>query len=115
MSVEAAVWLLLVTAIILANIPWLFSTRLFLFIEVGVKKFWVNLAEWFLYFVLMGFFSYMLEMKVMGHVKEQQWEFYVVTLFMFMIFSFPGVIYRYNIRHFFKKTQKPTLQTNTEK
>lgn len=106
MSVDQAVWLLLTTAIVLANIPWIFENRLFIFLTVKVKSIWVNFIEWFLYFIVIGFFSYMLEMKVMGHVKEQDWEFYAVTFFMFMIFSFPGFIYRYNLKNFLNKAKK---------
>lgn len=106
MSVDSAVWLLLTTAIVLANIPWIFENRLFVFLVVKVKSFWINLAEWFLYFILMGIISFLLELKVMGHVKEQEWEFYVVGLFMFMIFSFPGFIYRYNLKSYLKKLKK---------
>ena len=103
MDINQAVWLLLVTAIVLANIPFLLSNRLFVFIKVPEKTIWINLAEWFLYFIITGFFAYLLENKSMGHVAEQSWEFYTITLFMFMIFAFPGFIYRYNLKQFMKK------------
>jgi len=104
MDINQAVWLLLVTAIVLANIPFILSNRLFVFIKVPEKSIWINLLEWFLYFIVTGFFAYMLENKSMGHVSQQSWEFYTITLFMFMIFAFPGFIYRYNLRQFIKKT-----------
>ncbi|MDX1353503.1 MAG: DUF2818 family protein [Thiomicrorhabdus sp.] len=104
MDINQAVWLLVVTAIVLANIPFILSNRLFIFLKVGEKSIWTNLAEWFLYFIVTGFFAYMLEKKSMGHVAEQSWEFYTITLFMFIIFAFPGFIYRYNLRKFIKKT-----------
>lgn len=103
MSVDQAVWLLLVTAMILSNIPWILSNRLFLFINVPNKSFSVNMIEWVTYFGMTGAFAYLLESKSMGHVQPQQWEFYVITLFMFMIFAFPGFIYRYNLKMFLKK------------
>ncbi len=103
MDMNQAVWLLLVTAIVLANIPFILSNRLFIFLKVPEKSIWINLAEWFLYFIVTGFFAYMLENKSMGHVAPQEWEFYTVTLFMFMIFAFPGFIYRYNLKQFMKK------------
>jgi hypothetical protein len=104
MDVNQAVWLLLVTAIVLANIPFILSNRLFLFIKVPHKTVLVNLIEWFFYFVITGVFAYLLEQKSMGHVAPQDWEFYAVTFFMFMIFAFPGFIYRYNLKNFLKKT-----------
>jgi len=104
MDINQAVWLLLVTAIVLANIPFILSNRLFVFLKVPEKSVWINLAEWFLYFIVTGFFAYMLENKSMGHVAQQGWEFYTITLFMFMIFAFPGFIYRYNLIQFMKKS-----------
>jgi len=103
-SLDNAVYLLLVTSIVLANIPWILANRLFVFIPIVVeaKTFLVNIFEWFSYFILMGVISYFLEQKVMGHVKDQEWEFYAINLFMFAIFSFPGVIYRYNFKSFIK-------------
>ncbi len=103
MSVEFAVNLLLITAIVLANVPWLLSNRVFIFVTVNTKSIWVGLIEWFSYFILMGLISTLLEEKVMGHVKEQGWEFYTINLFMFAIFSFPGFIYRYNLKAFLGK------------
>jgi len=103
MNVDQAVWLLLVTAMILANIPWILSNRLFMFIKVPNKSFIMNLLEWFLYFILTGIFAHLLESKSMGHTQPQDWEFYAITLFMFMIFAFPGFIYCYNLKVFLKK------------
>jgi len=103
MSVDQAVWLLLVTAMILANIPWILSNRLFIFKKVATKSFVMNFLEWLLYFILTGIFAYLLENKSMGHVQPQDWEFYAITFFMFMIFAFPGFIYRYGLKSFIKK------------
>jgi len=44
----------------------------------------------------------------MGVVKEQEWEFYAVAIFMFAIFSFPGFIYRYNLKAFLDKAKNQT-------
>ncbi len=100
MSLDLAVNILLITAIVLANIPFIFPNKLFLFIPVSRKSIWLTLGEWFFYYLLMGIFAYLLELKAMGNVHQQGWEFYTVTLFMFMIFAFPGFIYRYNLVHF---------------
>lgn len=100
MTLDQSVWLLLITAIILANIPWVLSNRLFMFIKVPNKSFVINLLEWLLYFILTGILAYLLEQKSMGHVQNQDWEFYAITFFMFVIFAFPGFIYRYNLKKF---------------
>jgi len=99
----SAVWLLLITAMVLANLPFIMANRLFLLIPVESKSFIVNMIEWFTYFALTGLFAYLLEKKVMGHVAPQDWEFYTIVFFMFMIFAFPGFIYRYNLKAFLKK------------
>lgn len=105
MDLNQSVWLLLVTAIVLANIPFILSTRLFIFIKVPHKSILIDLIEWFIYFGITGVFAYLLENKSMGHVAEQQWEFYAITLFMFIIFAFPGFIYRYNLKQFIIKNK----------
>ncbi len=103
MSVEQAVWLLLITAIVLANAPWFLPNKIFIFIKFENKSFIVNFAEWFVYFILMGALARLLETRVMGSVAPQDWEFYAITFFMFVIFAFPGFIYRYNLKAFLEK------------
>jgi hypothetical protein len=103
MNLDLAVNILLITAIVLANIPFILSQRIFIVIPAPNKSIWLALGEWFLYYLLMGVFAYLLELKAMGNVHPQGWEFYTVTLFMFMIFAFPGFIYRYNLAQFLRK------------
>ena len=103
MDQNSAVWLLLVTALVLANLPFIMSNRLFLMIKVESKSFIVNMIEWLAYFGVTGVFAYLLEKKVMGHVAPQEWEFYTIVFFMFMIFAFPGFIYRYNLKNYLRK------------
>jgi hypothetical protein len=104
MTLDTAVWVLIVTAIVLANIPWFFQNRLFLLLPVQTKSVWINLVEWFVYFLLIGALAFMLEKNAMGQVQAQDWEFYAVTVFMFAIFSFPGFIYRYNLRRYLQQS-----------
>jgi hypothetical protein len=54
----------------------------------------------------MGGLAYMIELTAMGNIAEQEWEFYVVNLFLFMIFAFPGFIYRFNFKMYLDKHQK---------
>jgi hypothetical protein len=103
MDSSQAVWLLLVTAVVLANLPFIMNNRLFLVIKVAHKSVVVNFIEWLTYFGITAIFAYLLEKKTMGHVASQEWEFYVTVFFMFMIFAFPGFIYRYNLTNFLKK------------
>jgi hypothetical protein len=98
MSLDQAVWALLLAAIVLANVPWMLDKRLFFFIPVESKKFVYSASEWFLYFLVIGGLATLLEYTSMGHIAPQDWEFYVVNLFLFAIFAFPGFIYRYNYK-----------------
>jgi hypothetical protein len=106
MDMNSAVWLLLITAIVMANIPFIIGNRLFLVINMEKKSFVVTMLEWFVYFILMGIFGYLLESKAMGNVAPQDWEFYAIVFFMFMIFAFPGFIYRYNLQQYLVKHSK---------
>ncbi|WP_029933969.1 DUF2818 family protein [Thiomicrospira pelophila] len=107
MSVDQAVWILLFLAIVLANVPWILSNRLFVLVALSKPKaLWLNLIEWLTYLVVVGLIGIWLEYKTMGNIEPQQWEFYVINLFMFTIFSFPGFIYRYNLKMYLDKAKK---------
>ncbi len=102
MSIDAAVFLLIGTAVLLANLPWIFDRRLFLLVPLEKPKaFWQGVVEWAVYFGLMTLFGYLLEGRIMGNHAGQAWEFWVTVIFMFAIFAFPGFIYRYNFRRYF--------------
>lgn len=114
MTLDQAVWVLLFTAIVLANIPWFFANRIFIFIPLNnTKSFVVNVLEWFVYFLIMGGLAFLLEKAAMGNIASQEWEFYVVNLFLFMIFAFPGFIYRYNLKMYLERREKLKLKNNT--
>lgn len=107
MSVDQAVWILMFLAIVLANVPWILSNRLFIVVSLASpKKIWLNLIEWLVYLVIIGLIGTWLEYSTMGNIASQQWEFYVINLFLFMIFSFPGFIYRYNLKMYLDKNKK---------
>jgi hypothetical protein len=46
-----------------------------------------------LYFVTGGILL-LAEFKMIGHIQPQAWEFYAVTFFLFLVFSFPGFIFK---------------------
>lgn len=110
MSLDQAVWLLLFVAIIFANIPWLLSNRLFIFVKLQTKPIWLNIIEWGTYFLLVGGLAIWLEYITMGNVAPQEWEFYVTGLFLFMIFAFPGFVYRYNLKMYLDRRNKRNLK-----
>ncbi len=94
MSLQAYQLAYLGLALFLANLPWL-SQRCFLILQCASKPVWMRLLEWlFLYFVV-GLLGLGLEQRLMGAGHAQDWEFYAVTIALFMVFAFPGFVYRH--------------------
>jgi len=58
------------------------------------------LCEWFVLYFFTGFLALGLERKMQGGIHIQDWEFYAVTFFLFIVFAFPGFVYRYQLRHY---------------
>jgi Na+(H+)/acetate symporter ActP len=88
--------LLLLLALVAANLPW-FSERLFYVIPLKSQPksiAWCLLELIVLYFV-MGAIAFYAERATMGQTVPQQWEFYTVTACLFLVFAFPGFVYRY--------------------
>lgn len=91
----SSILVLLVLALVVANLPF-FSERLFFLVPLkgGVKAFGWRLLEWLVFYFLLGGVAYLLEAKL-GAVQHQRWEFYTVTVCLFLVLAFPGFIYRY--------------------
>lgn len=86
-------WLVLVLAVILANVPFLTSRFLF-FLKPPHKSFVLELFEFLVYFIVMGLISHVLESKT-GNAHTQELSFYVVVFCVFVCLAFPGFVYRY--------------------
>ena len=87
---------LLLLALLAANLPW-FSERLFYVIPLKTQPksvAWCLLELIVLYFV-MGAIAFYAERATMGQAVPQKWEFYAVTACLFLVFAFPGFVYRY--------------------
>jgi hypothetical protein len=94
MSVQSYQWFYIVLAIALANLPWL-NERCFFILQCAKKSAWVRLFEWLVLYFVVGGLGYLLEQRMMGTTHPQDWEFYAVTSALFMVFAFPGFVYRY--------------------
>ncbi len=94
MSLLVLQWGFLAIALLLANLPWL-SQRCFLILQCERKSAWLRLLEWLVLYFVTGGLAWLLEQRAMGSVSPQDWEFYAVTLALFMVFAFPGFIFRY--------------------
>ena len=87
--------ILLLLALLAANAPW-FSDRLFYVIRVDQPKSagWC-LLEVVVFYFIMGGVAFYAESATMGQATPQKWEFYAVTACLFLVFSFPGSVYRF--------------------
>ncbi len=86
---------ILLLAFVAANLPW-FTDKLFYVLPLKVTHkslAWCLLELLVLYFVV-GLIAVYAEYKTYGQVNPQAWEFYAVTFSLFLVFAFPGFIYK---------------------
>ena len=100
---DTAIWLFLTFAIIAANLPWLTDRFLGLFPLPAAKTFWICLLEWFVFYLLIGLIALGMEKKFKAEIYAQDWEFYVVTFCLFLVFALPGFIYRYDLKRLLQR------------
>ncbi len=94
MSQTASVWLVVMLALLVANLPFV-SNRLFaVYALKAPKNLAVRLAEMLAWYLLVGGLGLYLEQRN-GQIAPQGWEFYAITGALFLTFAFPGFIYRY--------------------
>ncbi|RFA30580.1 hypothetical protein CAI21_05960 [Alkalilimnicola ehrlichii] len=104
MSVGAGILLLFLVAFVAANLPWL-TERVFFVLRPPAhgKREWIRLLEWAVLYVLVGLIGRGLEYQLTGQIQPQDWEFYVTTLCLFVVFALPGFIYRHDLRRHLRK------------
>lgn len=93
MNTGAAALILLVLAIVLASLPFL-TERLFLVWSRSVKSVWLRLLELFVYYGVFLGIGLGLEAAV-GRRHSQEWQFYAITVLMFLVLAYPGYVWRY--------------------
>ena len=86
----------------MANIPWL-SDRFMVFLRIAEKNVWLRWLEWLLLYVIAGVLAVGMEYKLTGVHYPQEWEFYVTTLCLFVVFALPGFIYHYDLKKYLQK------------
>lgn len=92
--------ILLGLAFFAANLPW-FSNKLFYLIPLqrnadsssNKHLGWCILELLLLYFAV-GALAWYAEQSTFGLTATQGWEFYAVTACIFLVFAFPGFVYR---------------------
>lgn len=100
MSQTAAIWLVILVALLAANLPFL-SERWLLAgprPQHGAKPLWARLGELLLLYFVVGGMALLLERRA-GQIYPQGWEFYAVTGALFLTLAFPGFVYRYLGKH----------------
>jgi Protein of unknown function (DUF2818) len=107
MSQVASSWLVVVLALLLANLPFI-SDRLFAVYRLQTPKhLGIRLGEMGVGYLVVGAFGLYLEQRA-GQIAPQGWEFYAITGTLFVTFAFPGFVYRY----LFKKHTLRQMQSN---
>ncbi|MEJ7688150.1 MAG: DUF2818 family protein [Variovorax sp.] len=99
MSQGASVWLVLLVALLAANLPFLNERLLGLVpLSARTKSLAIRLAELVVLYFTAGGIGLVFERRV-GQVAPQGWEFYVVTGALFIVLAFPGFTWRYLMKH----------------
>ncbi|MFC5519415.1 DUF2818 family protein [Polaromonas jejuensis] len=94
MTQTASVWLVVLLALLAANLPFI-SNRLFAVVALKTpKSLALRLGELVVWYLLVGALGLYLEHRL-GQIAPQGWEFYAITGTLFLTFAFPGFTYRY--------------------
>lgn len=98
MTQTASIWLVIVAALVAANLPF-FTTRLLAVVPVSQPKSlaW-RLAELVVLYFAVGGLGLALEQRA-GQIAPQGWEFYAITGAVFITLAFPGFVWRYLVKH----------------
>jgi hypothetical protein len=95
MSQSVAVWIVVLAALVGANLPFFINQRLLGVVPLKAPKgLALRLAELVLLYFAVGALGLLLEQRA-GRIAPQGWEFYAVTAAFFLTLAFPGFVYRY--------------------
>jgi hypothetical protein len=92
----SSAWWVLLLALLAAN--WPFVSQRVLLIWARPKTTPIRLLELVLLYFVVAAISLSLEQR-QGQIYPQGWEFYAVTVFLYLTLAFPGFVYRYLWRH----------------
>lgn len=102
MTQSVAVWLLIALALLSANLPFL-SEKVFALLPyrrggaAAAKPFWLRLAEVLAFYLIVGAVGFAFESSL-GNRFSQGWQFYAITLCLYLVMAYPGFVYRYLYR-----------------
>ena len=99
LSQSASVWLVLLVAVLAANLPFMTERLLgVLSVPGGHKSLAWRLAELAVMYGFTGAVGLLFERRL-GQISPQGWEFYAVTGALFLVLAFPGFTWRYLMKH----------------
>ncbi|MCZ8252059.1 MAG: DUF2818 family protein [Hylemonella sp.] len=94
MTPSAAVTVLIVLALLAANLPFL-NDRLLAVVPLKFpKNLAIRLLELVVLYFVVGGVGLLLEQR-QGRIAPQGWEFYAITATLFLTLAFPGFVWRY--------------------
>jgi hypothetical protein len=97
-SQTASVWVVLLVALVAANLPF-FNDRFFGLVPLPIPKtLAIRFAELVVLYFIAGGIGLLFERRA-GQIAPQGWEFYAVTGALFIVLAFPGFTWRYLMKH----------------
>jgi hypothetical protein len=98
-SQTASIWLVIVVALVAANLPFVLDRQLMAVWPLKARKgLPLRLLELVAFYFLTGALGLALEQSA-GQIAPQRWEFYAVTGALFITLAFPGFVWRYLVKH----------------
>jgi surface polysaccharide O-acyltransferase-like enzyme len=94
MNHSFSIWLVLLAAVVGANLPFLNQRWLGVIPRASAKSLGIHLLELVIWYFLVGALGLALERSA-GQIAPQGWEFYATTAALFLTLAFPGFVYRY--------------------
>jgi hypothetical protein len=95
-DVSLSSWFVILLAAIAANLPFA-NERLLAVVPIGsivFKPIWLRLCELGALYLLVLGTGYLLESRI-GNAFVQKWEFYAITVCLFLVLAYPGFVFRY--------------------
>ena len=94
MTQTLAVWLLIALAFVSANLPFLTDRVFAVWALKQGKPVAIRFLELLVYYGIVGLAGRAFE-SALGNPFPQAWEFYAITLSLYLVLGFPGFVYRY--------------------
>ncbi len=98
MSLATSVWVVIVLAVLGANLPFFTDRWLAMIPRATPKTLGNRLVELVLLYLTVGGIALLLEQSA-GQIYPQRWEFYATTGALFLTLAFPGFVFKYLRKH----------------